>query len=162
MEPILYAAATKLEPNGADIAACETDFIFVAPTRGGGKVQLAIGECKTRRPIEERDVDNLLRVARSFPPEQFDIFLVFAKLADFTEYELQAILRVNEGDDHRAILFTERELEPWFVYERTEKIFDIEKVVISLQDLADVTHTVFYEKRVKTKPASAEGADQNA
>lgn len=155
MDPQLYATATKLEPNGADIAPCETDFIFFAPQGHDSRVQIAIGECKTRGAIDAKDVENLLRVANAFPRAQFDIFLVFAKLCDFDEAELAVIARANEGSEHRVILMTERELEPWSIYERTEEIFDIRNVSISLSDLAEATHDIFFEKRLKSPPADS-------
>lgn len=152
LDPQFHATATMLEPKGADIAACETDFIFLAPRRHDNRVELAIGECKTKGVIEEKDVDNLLRVANAFPKDRFDVFIVFAKLCDFKEEEVEQIKRVNAAGEQRAIMLTERELEPGFIYERTSKLFDVDKIPISLADLADTTVSVFFEKKLKAKP----------
>lgn len=152
LDPQHYATATLLEPKGADIAACETDFLFLAPRHRGHRIELAIGECKTRGAIEEKDVDNLLRVANAFPKDRFDVFIVFAKLCDFDEEEIDLIKRVNAGGEQRAILLTERELEPLFIYERTSELFEVNTTPMSLADLAEATVAIFFDKRLKKKP----------
>ena len=40
-------------------------------------------------------------------------------------------------------MFTDRELEPYFIYERTEKEFAIDKHATSLDDLAKNTADIF-------------------
>lgn len=39
----------------------------------------------------------------------------------------------------------ERELEPYHLYEKTAREFDVWEHAVSLEDMADVIHTVFYE-----------------
>lgn len=50
----------------------------------------------------------------------------------------------------RAIILTTRELEPWFVYERTAKEFQINPHAVSFEDMAEVTQAVFFDKRLKS------------
>jgi len=45
----------------------------------------------------------------------------------------------------RAIMLTDRELEPYFVYERTAKEFDIKGTTVSFEDMAIVTDRVFFQ-----------------
>jgi len=151
----LMTTAMTLTPNGADIAACETDFVLLSQRGRDHRIQVAIGECKTRKPIAEQDVQNLLRVANAFPTDRFDVFLVFSKLAAFSADELAHIRQANEGHRLRAIVLTERELEPWFMYERTEKEFDIRRHAVSFEDMAQITHDVFFEPRRRAAPAAA-------
>lgn len=145
----IYTTALTLTPHGADIATCETDFVFVASGGREGRTQIAIGECKTRQSISEQDVSNLLRVAEAFPEDRFDVFLVFAKLDDFSEEEVRHTQVANDQYRKRAILLTARELEPWDIYERSNDIFDVRRHAISLRELADATEAIFFEKRLK-------------
>src|SRR5690606_9811921 len=84
-------SAMSLEPNGAEIQKCETDFVFLVNQSRGHRVQVAIGECKTRKAITEDDVQNLLRVAKAFPTDRFEVFLIFSKLSDFSDEEARWI-----------------------------------------------------------------------
>lgn len=148
LRPNIVTMAMSLRPDGADIAACESDFILLAPNERGGRIQVLIGECKTRQPISEQDVANLRRVADAFPKDSFDVYIVFAKLADFSAEEIQRISSLNDEFRRRAIMLTARELEPWFIYERAEKIFDIIKHAVTFREMADNTHDIFIEPRL--------------
>lgn len=145
----------SLEANGADIKKCETDFVFLSSRSRDQRLQLAVGECKTRNKITEDDVQNLLRVAKAFPTGRFDVFIVFAKLAEFSEQELQLISAANEEHMRRVIILTHRELEPWFIYERTAQQFEIDKIVVDFEGMANTTYDVFFEKKER-KPATGD------
>jgi hypothetical protein len=151
----LQTTAVSLQPNGAAITPCETDFVLLTSQGFNHKVQIAIGEAKTRHPISRDDVHNLVRVANAFPSDRFDVFLVFAKLADFSDEELEFIHEANGDYCQRVILLTARELEPWFVYERTVKEFVIDEHAVSLADLARATVDVFFSKARRTGPTVA-------
>lgn len=143
----IYATAMTLVPNGADIKKCETDFVFLATRERDNRLQLAIGESKTRKPISSDDVQNLLRVAKAFPADRFDVYLIFSKMTEFGEDELEHIFAANDEFTRRAIILTDRELEPWEVYRNTAKIFDIDEIVIDFEGMAKNTHQVFWEKK---------------
>lgn len=151
-EPNSFATttATTLEPNGADIRKCETDFVFLVNRGRDHRVQLAIGECKTRKQITEDDVQNLLRIARAFPTDRFDVFLVFTKFADFSEEELALIAAANEEYVRRVIILTPRELDYWHPYERAAKLFDIDPIIIDLEGMAEATHRISFEKTLRS------------
>ncbi len=159
--PPLMGTAMSMEANGADIRRCETDFVFLSSRGRDHRLQLAIGECKTRKEITEDDVQNLLRVAKAFPTDRFDVFIVFAKLAEFSEEELQLISAANEEHMRRVIILTHRELEPWFIYERTAQQFEIDKIVVDFEGMANVTDEVFFESKEQKPEKGNEQADSH-
>ena len=123
---------------------CETDLVVLHPERDG-RVGLVIGECKTRGNIEERDVTNLAKVANVFPKERFDVFLLFAKLAPFSEEEIEICRKAQDDTRPRVILLSDRELEPYWVYELAEKEFVIrEPYGSSLADMAIATIQLYF------------------
>lgn len=157
LRPHIATMAMTLRSDGANIADCESDFILLAPNERGERIQILIGECKTRGPISEQDVANLRRVADAFPAETYDVYIVFAKLAEFGADEIRHIRALNDDDRRRAIMLTTRELEPWFIYERTEKIFDITMHAVTFQEMADNTHDIFIEPRLLPVDAAPQG-----
>ena len=151
-EPNSYTltTATSLLPIDADIPKCETDFIFMVNGNRNHRVQIVIGECKTRKPISQDDVQNLLKVAKAFPEDRFDVYLMFSKLADFSEEELSLIAGVNNGP-LCAIILTQRELDRWHPYEATAKEFGINPTSVDLQDMALATFEIYLKEVVKNK-----------
>lgn len=146
----IFTTGINLSPITADISACETDFVIVSKGGYENKVQVAIGEAKTRKDITEQDVENLRRVADAFPIDWFDTYIIFAKTSPFTSEEVarcHAAQRPNRG---RVILLSPRELEPYFVYEHAEKEFKIRSSAISLKDLAEGTQNIYFEQKRKT------------
>jgi hypothetical protein len=152
LRPGVYSTAMELKPKGANINRCETDFVVVNQAGRDNKIQIVIGECKTRQKITADDVRNLKAVADTFPPEKYDVFVVFSKLTDFEDDEIEHIKQVNERHRKRSIMFTEREIEPYFIYERTEKEFDIQRTAVSFNDMATVTDRVFFQKLRRKTP----------
>ena len=142
----VFGTAMSLSFDGPDGRPCETDFVFLANRRPDQRVKLAIGECKTRGPITEGDVQNLLRVAKAFPQERIDVFLIFSKLAAFTDEELALIFAANDEWTRRVIILTERELEPWYPYRRAAEEFGLDRTVIDLDGMADATHRIYFER----------------
>lgn len=147
---ITWLPALLLSPRSAKIELCETDFLILTQSREG-RVQILIGECKARKPITEKDVQNLTRIARAFPPERFDVYIVFSKTGDFSEAELGLCNPDNAGY-LRIILLTGRELEPYGVYERTAKEFAIDAHVMSLDDMVTATRDIFFAPKPKVPP----------
>lgn len=117
MEPLLYATGMEISPAGANIRKCETDFVLVSDTSSRwrmedtGRVKLAIGECKTNRQISEDDVENLRKVADSFPRDKVDVYLVFAKLGEFSKTELRRCYKAQCENRSRIILLSSEQLE---------------------------------------------------
>jgi hypothetical protein len=50
------------------------------------------------------------------------------------------------------ILLSDRELEPYFVYEWAAKGFEIDATAISLEDLANTTHELYFNPKPKAAP----------
>lgn len=158
----LFVTNMNIRPTTASIERCETDFALVCQHSREDKVSIAIGECKTRLEISEDDVRKLGLVADAFEEAGMDSFIVLAKLAAFTPDEIARCARAQSPYRMRVIMLTDRELEPYSIYERTEKEFQIDRSAISLEDLAEVTDTIYFHPRPKPKPAEgSEGSAQN-
>jgi hypothetical protein len=151
---ILCTTALEIEPAGAPVQKCETDFVILTQEHFNHEVQIAIGECKNRGEITEDDVAKLRMVAEALEKKNIQVYVIFAKLSDFTSEELARCQAINGKYQRRLILFTARELEPYFLYEKTREEFDIQGYAISLEDMANTTHTVFYAQRRKAPPAA--------
>jgi len=146
----VFTTAMTLKSKGAAISECETDFVVMAGRGRDHRIQIAIGEAKTRKPITANDVAKLKAVADAFPADRYDVYVVFARLTPFSDEEIELIKQVNGEYDRRAIMLTDRELEPYSVYERTAKEFDIQQMAGSFEDMVAATARVFFEQRRRT------------
>jgi len=117
----LYTTGMELKSKDSSINPCETDFIAIRPGNYRDPINIIIGEAKNRMPITDDDVQKLKKVAHALEKAGFKVYVVLAKLAAFIKPEVQAATQLNEKYRRRVILWTDRELEPYFVYERTEK-----------------------------------------
>lgn len=142
----LYSTAMSLEFKATKVQ-CETDFVIIGPRGRSGQVDVAIGECKTRDEITADDVANLKAVADAFPTDRFSVYVIFSKLAPFSPAEVSRIRAVNDQYRRRAIVLTPRELEPYHLYDRTEKEFKIDRYAVSFEDMAKVTEQVYYAEQ---------------
>jgi hypothetical protein len=124
---------------------CETDFVAVVQNPLDGKIDIAIGECKTREQISDDDVKNLSAIADAFPSDRFNIYIIFSKLGSFSSEELERVRGLNNEYRRRVILFTDRELEPYRLYERTAKEFKIDRHAVSFEDMANITEQIFLQ-----------------
>jgi hypothetical protein len=153
----LFATSFKLSSAGAKISPCETDLVMLTEDVRGN-IQLAIGECKTGGPkfeITEQDVKNLLAVANAFPQERVTVYLIFSKTGPFSEAEITRCMSAQDPVRRRVILLSDRELEPYHVYERTAEQFNIDPTAISLGDLARATHDIYFQPRPKAADSPA-------
>lgn len=142
---MLYAPAMTLESKSIAISKCETDFVTLAKSPLDGKIDIAIGECKTRKQISDDDVKNLQTIADALPSERFNVYIIFSKLGSFTSEELVRVGRLNNKYRRRVILFAARELEPYDLYERTAKELNIALHADSFEDMANITEQVFLQ-----------------
>lgn len=149
---IAYSTALELSSNSADIRKSETD-IAILTTGRDRKAQLIIGECKTHSEISQQDVENMIKVAEAFPSDRIDVFILFSKLSQFTSDEIERIKKTriefkiqNEIIfQDRAIMLTDRELEPYFVYQQTAKEFQIDQYAIEAKDMVGNTVRIFFD-----------------
>lgn len=142
---ILYTTAMTLQSSTQPAINCETDFVAVVQRPVDGKLDIAIGECKNKKEITDDDVNSLQAVADAFPIERFNVFIIFSKLSSFSPEELARVRRLNNEYRRRVILFTDRELEPYHLYERTAKEFKINRHAVSFEDMANITEQVFLQ-----------------
>jgi len=144
-----YVTATEILPDTVKINKCESDFIIISQDHDGN-VSLVLSECKTNDKISAQDVEKLSKVADSFPHNRIKTYLLFSKLAQFSEEEAQHCKKGQERYRNRVIMFTDRELERWFIYEDTEKLFVVDRHALRWEDLAGNTVNIFFEKRLVT------------
>jgi hypothetical protein len=64
----------------------------------------------------------------------------------------------QEQYQRRVILLSERELEPYFMYERAEKEFIIPGSAISLSDMAQATQNIYFDPKPKVPGQSPQTA----
>ncbi len=145
---LLYTTAMSLQSNNHKFGKCETDFIALLPKHYSGRIQIAIGECKTSNLVEKDDVSNLQLIAEKFPKNKFDIFIIFAKLTEFTEKEIRNVMTLK--DKSKIILLTARELEPYFLYERITKEFNFEITGGSFEGMAQMTQNIYFKGKKAT------------
>lgn len=149
-----YSLSLNLTPDGAATNSCEIDFAWIIPRPYPRKTAIILGECKDVGPIKpeefKRDIETLARIADALPAKRFKTFLLVSKLSPFTADEIEYAKALNTEYKQRAILLTERELEPYHIFERTKAEFDIDQYAGSPEDLAKVTAKMYF-----SAPASA-------
>lgn len=149
-----YSVSLDLIPTRGQLPTpCEVDFAWLMPRRYPEKAVVVIGECKDRGQspaqggdggtINAHDIANLRAVAESFPRDRFEVYILLAKLCAFTQAEIELARSLNGEHQLRVILLTDRELEPYHIFERTEKLFQIDRYGSSPEDLARATVTIF-------------------
>lgn len=151
-----YSVSLDLTPTRGQLPKpCEGDFAWLVPCRYPERAIVIIGECKDRGKssaqggdggtINPSDIANLRVVADSFPRERFEVYILLAKLCAFTPAEIELARSLNGEHQLRAILLTERELEPYHLFERTEKLFKVDRYGRSPEDLARATVAIFLD-----------------
>lgn len=143
----LVQTAMAFEPDSASIQPCETDFVVLR--RGFDDIsELVIGECKSEGgEITEDDVKKLAAVANVFPPDRVRAYVLFSKTGEFSDAEVERCRAAQDPRRRRVILLSGRELEPYWVYEKTAKEYDINRHPVSLSDLATGTDGAFLNPR---------------
>jgi hypothetical protein len=143
----IYLPSLELKPkDGVVLPGCETDFLAIYPEHGRKDVELLLGECKDEGgKIDAQDVENVRQIADALATKRFDVFILFAKLSPFSDDEIALVKTLNGQYHQRVILLTERELEPYHLYERTEKELGIKARGGSLGELARVTAEIYFK-----------------
>ena len=143
----IYLPSFDLTPKaGVDLPTCETDFFVVLPRIYPRMAQVIIGECKDKGgKINGDDVENMRRIADAFPRHRFEAFILFAKLSEFSPEEVALAKTLNSEFQQRVILLTDRELEPYDLYERTEKELGIETHGGHTSEMARTTAELYFK-----------------
>ena len=119
------------------------------PKRYPKATSIILGECKDLGPIKleefTRDIDNLKRVADSIPRNRFKVFILLTKLNPFTPDEIALARTLNTEHQQRVIMLTARELEPYFLYDRTKAEFDIKGYGSTPEDMASATAKIYFD-----------------
>jgi hypothetical protein len=143
----LHAVSHDLAPKqGVALPTCEVDFVVLLNQSLPNKPVVLIGEVKDiGGSIDTRDIENLRQVADALLPNRLETFIVFAKLGPFSDEEIALARTLNSEYQNRVILLTARELEPYRLYERTEKELGIKARGSSAEDLASVTAQIYFK-----------------
>jgi hypothetical protein len=166
-----YSVSLDLTPTKGQLQTpCEVDFAWLMPQRYPDKTVVIIGECKDRGraptpggdggTIDATDIANLRAVADAFPRRRFKVYILLAKLCAFTPAEVELARSLNDEHELRAIMLTERELEPYHVFERTEKLFRIDRYARSPEELARATVAIFLDPQPILDAGAAQVLEQ--
>jgi hypothetical protein len=143
---LMYSTALEFRPAGARIEHCEADFIAVAAGNAflrEAPVQILLGEAKGHRAFDADDVRKLGGLADAMPPELAEVFIMFAKTDAFTPDEVQLALTLNTRGRRRVILWSQDELEPYLVYERSETNLGRARYSTTLTGMAQITEQLW-------------------
>lgn len=145
----MYSPSIELKPQqSGPLSECEIDLVWFIARPFPQKTVVILGECKGQSPVKvaefENDLDNLRRVADALPSHRFETFILYAKLSNYTSDEIQLAKALNNEHAHRVILLTERELEPYRIYERAKLEHQIDEYARTPQGLADNTAKIFW------------------
>lgn len=145
----VFVTSMTIESTTGAFGACETDLVIISEKGFYDELLgIAIGECKGHGEITDEDVRKLSQVADAFPKNRIAPFIVFSKTAPFTSDEIARCRAAQPaGLRNRVILLSDRELEPYFVYEWAEKEFVIDATAVSLEDLANTTHSLYFDPK---------------
>lgn len=146
MTPKHYASSLDLTPKNGDGEPCEVDFVWMRSGRGTEKTVVVLSECKDRQreAIDADDIENLRRLADALPADRFSTFILLAKLVPFEPAEIALAKTLNTEYAERAIILTARELEPYLLYSRTYKEFDIDQYNLSFEGMAHTTARIYF------------------
>ncbi|MGA8616430.1 MAG: hypothetical protein WB760_32995 [Xanthobacteraceae bacterium] len=138
-----YDLFLSAEPNEA---YCEVDLLVIQPRTYPDKAQVLLGECKDEGGrIDADDIAHLRFVSEALPKERFDPYILLAKLAPFSGDEIALARSLNGPYEHRVILLTARELEPYHLFERTNKELGLDLRGGSLEELAAITEQLYFK-----------------
>lgn len=158
----VYSQSLDLKPKVISaLASCEVDFVWLMAGRYPERTTVILAECKDQGPIKpedfQRDLDNLRRVADSFPKHRFDAYLLYVKLAPFTANEIAMAGTFNEPYRHRVILLTARELEPYDIFDRLKSEHGITSYMSSAKEMAQVTAQLYFTNPATDNDQAAAG-----
>jgi hypothetical protein len=151
----MYTPSYELTPNtGVNLPTCEIDLFWIDPDTFPDPAQIIIGECKDEGGrIDATDVENLRRIADALPRHRLETFILLAKLSPFTPDEIALVQTLNGPYQRRVILLTARELEPYHIFERTERETGITLHGVSPDELAAATEQLYFQP-TPTAPAT--------
>jgi hypothetical protein len=145
---LMFSTALNFTPIGAtSIEKCEADFIAIIAGASGisePPVQILLGEAKTHTPFDADDVRKLGKLADAIPQEMAQTFVMFAKTDTFTSEEVALAKTLNGEHRWRVVLWSQDELEPYRVYERSAGRLGQLKYATTLTDMARATSLLWF------------------
>jgi hypothetical protein len=145
------------------LPGCEVDLVVILPRTFPHKTEVILGECKDRGgQIDADDIANLRKIADALPANRFEVYILLAKLAPFSNNEIELARTLNGPYQRRVIMLTERELEPYHVYERAQKELGIPSYGGSPEELAAVTDHIYFSEPATGVRQPASGKEPEA
>jgi hypothetical protein len=147
----VYSPSLDLVPlDAAKGKKCEIDLVWLnaKPHHQSARSLILLGECKDQWSVDSGAIEHLRSVADALPAHRFDVFILLAKLCPFTPEEISLAKTLNDGGRNRVIMLTDRELEPYMIFERTRKEFGITERGHQAKDLALVTSQIYFSDPV--------------
>ena len=117
------------------------DFLGIVAGLGGlsrSPVQIILGEAKTRKEIDAEDARKLGKLADAIPRDLAATYIMFSKTDAFSSDEVRIAKSLNSQFNHRVVLWSREELEPYFVYERSKDRLD-RPYATSISDMVNIT-----------------------
>jgi len=138
----IYTTSLNLNNN---LLNCEVDFCLLNVDRFDGEIEIGIAECKSEGGnIDIEDIKNMKLIRDKFQEKNINCYFVFSKTSDqFTFNERKLFEEELYKKDVPFILFTNKELEPFQIYDKHPKSKIFKKHVLSLKDMAQNTFSIF-------------------
>lgn len=138
----IYTTSLNLNNN---LLNCEVDFCLLNVDRFDGEIEIGIAECKSEGGnIDIEDIKNMKLIRDKFQEKNINCYFVFSKTSDqFTFNERKLFEDELYKKDVPFILFTNKELEPFQIYDKYPKSKIFKKHVLSLKDMAQNTSSIF-------------------
>jgi len=138
----IYTTSLKLNNN---LSNCEVDFCLLNIDRFDGEIEIGIAECKSEGGnIDIKDIKNMKLIRDKFQEKNINCYLIFSKTSDqFTSNEIKLFEKELHDKGVSFIIFTNKELEPFQIYDKYHKGEIFKKHVFSLKDMAQNTSSIF-------------------
>jgi hypothetical protein len=150
---ILTAVSTqRLQVNAFPVFDWMKEFFGLCVSRAraglrGSRVICADGRCvcvQGCRAFKIRGVRKLGKLADAVPGDLAQAFILFSKTGTFSAEEVALARTLNGEYRRRVILWSGGELEPYFLYERSKERLGGDEHAVSLADMANVMHRLYF------------------
>lgn len=144
----MYSPSLELIPReGTEGVTCEVDFVWIISRESRRRAAVILGECKDQGPITADDIANLKRLADALPAQRFKTFVLLSQITAFSDEEIEAAKTLNDRYRRRAILLSARELEPYFIYERSKAELGGDAYGSTPEDMAEITAKLYFKQK---------------
>jgi len=137
----IYTTSLNLNDN---LLNCEVDFCVLNVDRFD-EIEIGIAECKSKGgKINKEDIKNMKLIRDKFQEKNINCYLIFSKTSDqFTSNEIKLFEKELYDKGVSFIIFTNKELELFQIYDKYHKGEIFKKHVFSLKDMAQNTFSIF-------------------